>query len=83
MRFVVDAGVFKTDGRVKASSDTLLITSASEVILYVTMATSFNGFDKNPATNGKDEMQLVAQQVKQLVGKKYDVIKAKHEQDFS
>ncbi|MEY3376061.1 MAG: hypothetical protein RL463_366, partial [Bacteroidota bacterium] len=83
MRFAVDAGVFKTDGRVQTSSDTLRITSATEVILYVTMATSFNGFDKNPATHGKDEIQLVAQQVKQLVGKKYDVIKAKHEQDFS
>ena len=83
MRFTVDAGVFKTNGRVKATSETLHITSATEVILYVTMATSFNGFDKNPATNGKDEMQLVAQQVKQLVGKKYEVIRAKHEQDFS
>ncbi|MEY3541316.1 MAG: hypothetical protein RLZZ204_128 [Bacteroidota bacterium] len=83
MRFAVDAGVFKTDGRVLTTGDTLSIISATEVVLYVTMATSFNGFDKNPATNGKDEMQLVAQQVKQLVGKKYEVIRAKHEQDFS
>ena len=83
MRFAAAAGVFKTDGHVKASSDLLSVTNASEVILYITMATSFNGFDKNPATNGKDEMQLLDQQVKQLVGKKYDVLKARHEQDFS
>jgi alpha-L-fucosidase 2 len=83
MRFAVDAGVFKTDGRVQTSSDTLSIKGATEVVLYVTMTTSFNGFDKNPATNGKNELQLVHQQVKQLVGKKYDDIKARHEQDFS
>jgi len=83
MRFVVDAGVFKTDGRVQTSTDTLRIASATEVVLYVTMATSFNGFDKNPAANGKDELQLVAQMVKNLIGKNYNGIKARHEQDFS
>lgn len=82
-RFVVDAGVFKTDGHVKTSKDTLYVTNAREVILYVAIATSFNGFDRNPATNGKDEIKLVEQTVQQIKGKNYIGIKTAHQNDFS
>lgn len=83
MRFVADAGVFKTDGRVSTSNNRLVVNDATSVILYVSMATSFNGFDKNPATAGKNELVEVAKPVEQIVGKTYAAIKTTHENDFS
>lgn len=83
MRFVADAGVFKTDGQVATSNNILVVNNANEVILYVSMATSFNGFDKNPATAGKNELIEVAKPVDQMVSKTYASIKANHVNDFS
>ncbi len=83
MRFVADAGVFETDGRVSTSNNRLVVNNATSVILYVSMATSFNGFDKNPSTAGKNELNEVVKPVEQLVGKTYPVISTSHENDFS
>src|ERR1039458_4252103 len=41
-------------GRVSAGKDTLSVTNADEAVLIVSAATSFNGFDHDPATQGKD-----------------------------
>jgi alpha-L-fucosidase 2 len=83
MRFVADAGVYKTDGKIKTVGDKLIIDGATEIILFVSLATSFNGFDKNPALQGKDELGISYQHLKKLTNKKYEEIKVKHVQDFS
>ena len=83
MRFVADAGIYKTDGKIKTFGDKLMVDGATEIILFVSLATSFNGFDKNPALQGKDELAISYQHLKKLAGKKYEEIKLKHVQDFS
>ena len=83
MRFVADAGIYQTDGNIKTFGDKLIVDGATEIILFVSLATSFNGFDKNPALQGKDEMAISYQHLKKLAGKKYEEIKLKHVQDFS
>jgi alpha-L-fucosidase 2 len=83
MRFVADAGVYKTDGKIKTVGDKLIVDGATEIILFVSLATSFNGFDKNPAMQGKDELGISYQHLKKLTNKKYEEIKVKHVQDFS
>lgn len=83
MRFVADAGVYKTDGKIKTVGDKLIVDGATEIILFVSLATSFNGFDKNPALQGKDELGISYQHLKKLTNKKYEEIKLKHVQDFS
>ncbi len=83
MRFVADAGVYKTDGKIKTVGDKLIVDGATEIILFVSLATSFNGFDKNPALQGKDELGISYQHLKKLTNKKYEEIKMKHVQDFS
>jgi alpha-L-fucosidase 2 len=83
MRFVADAGIFKTDGKIKSVGDKLIVDDATEIILFVSLATSFNGFDKNPALQGKDELGISYQHLKNLTGKKYEDVKVKHVQDFS
>ena len=83
MRFVADAGIYKTDGKIKTVGDKLMVNGATEIILFVSLATSFNGFDKNPALQGKDELGISYQHLKKLTNKKYEEIKVKHVQDFS
>lgn len=83
MRFVADAGIYQTDGKIKTFGDKLIVDGATEIILFVSLATSFNGFDKNPALQGKDELAISYQYLKKLAGKKYEEIKLKHVQDFS
>jgi alpha-L-fucosidase 2 len=83
MRFVADAGIYKTDGKIKTVGDKLIVDGATEIILFVSLATSFNGFDKNPALQGKDELGISYQHLKKLTGKKYEDVKVKHVQDFS
>ena len=83
MRFVADAGIYKTDGKIKTVGDKLMVNGATEIILFVSLATSFNGFDKNPASQGKDELGISYQHLKKLTNKKYEEIKVKHLQDFS
>ena len=83
MRFVADAGINQTDGKIKTFGDKLIVDGATEIILFVSLATSFNGFDKNPALQGKDELAISYQHLIKLAGKKYEEIKLKHVQDFS
>ena len=83
MRFVADAGIYKTDGKIKTVGDKLMVNGATEIILFVSLATSFNRFDKNPALQGKDELGISYQHLKKLTNKKYEEIKVKHVQDFS
>ncbi len=42
------------DGQVEAKSDGLHISKASEVLLYISAATSYNGFNKSPSREGVD-----------------------------
>lgn len=45
-------------GTLEIQPDKIMIKDASEVILVLTCATSFNGFDKSPATEGVDASAL-------------------------
>ena len=83
MRFVADAGIYKTDGKIKTVGDRLMVEGATEIILFVSLATSFNGVDKNPALQGKAELAISFEHLKKITGKKYEEIKLKHVQDFS
>lgn len=58
MRFQARLKVITNTGTVKHEGDQLAIKNATEVVLYFTAATSFNGFDKCPDSEGKDEKAL-------------------------
>ncbi|MGZ5189968.1 MAG: glycoside hydrolase family 95 protein, partial [Flavisolibacter sp.] len=48
MRFQFRIKPVTTDGKISSTDTSLLITNATEVLLFVSAATSFNGFDKCP-----------------------------------
>ena len=58
MRFQFRIKAVNKDGELSNTDSSLVITNATEVVLYVTAATSFNGYEKFPDKDGKDENAL-------------------------
>jgi alpha-L-fucosidase 2 len=58
MRFELSVKPLVKGGTVELSDARLSITKATEVVLLISAATSFNGFDHCPYSGGKDEHQL-------------------------
>ncbi|WP_116787986.1 glycoside hydrolase family 95 protein [Flavobacterium psychrotrophum] len=81
MRFELAVKPMIKDGKLTQDGNNIVITNASEVVLIVTAATSFNGFDKCPDSQGKDEHKLVAGYLK-LANKKYDPLLKEHLKDI-
>jgi len=72
----------KTDGELVSTDSTLGVKDASEVLIYVSLATSFNGFDKNPTTQGVDYQGIANKQMEKALAKTYDNIKVDHIADY-
>jgi alpha-L-fucosidase 2 len=82
MRFRVIARVVETDGHVVAEGSFLRVKNAASVVLHLSIGTSFNGFDKNPGTQGRDETAMALRYLDAATGKSYDEIKGSHVADF-
>lgn len=82
MRFTSVLRVLKTDGQQSVSDTTLRISNATEAVLVLSMATSFNGFDKDPGLQGKDEMALANGYFKNVLNRSYQKLKEEHIKDF-
>jgi alpha-L-fucosidase 2 len=81
MRFAMQVSV-AADGKVNATDGVINIEDASEAILYVSAATSFNGFDKCPDKDGKDEMEIVNRFISNAMQQRYDELKQLHIEDY-
>lgn len=55
MRFCILLSVETKGGSVYAEGESLLVRDAQEAVLRLCIRTSFNGFDRQPFTEGKDE----------------------------
>ncbi len=82
MRFELRLKVKESDGQVRADADGLHIAEASNVVLIISTATSFNGFDKCPDKEGKDETQIVEKHLRAAIQKSYNEILADHIRDY-
>ena len=58
MRFEILLKAINRDGSTRADTAGIHVKNASEVILFLSAATSFNGFNKCPDSEGKDENKL-------------------------
>ncbi|HEX8329814.1 MAG TPA: glycoside hydrolase family 95 protein [Hymenobacter sp.] len=81
MRYQVRVRVAKTDGQVRADS-ILHVSGASEVLLLVSGATSFNGYDKCPDKDGKDETKEALRYLSAVQGQSFKQLKADHVKDY-
>jgi len=83
MRFQMNLLVRNKGGVVKHESDKLAVINADEVELILTAATSFNGFDKNPVTEGKDYKAICEKRIADLEKQDYKELKSRHIKDYS
>ncbi len=82
MRFELIVKPIIKDGEITSEGNKLVIKNASEILLFVSAATSFNGFDKCPDSQGKDEHKFAESPIKKAVAKKYDSLLKEHVADF-
>ena len=65
------------------SEDNKLVIDGSKVLtIYIVNATSFNGFDKDPAKEGKDYKNIADYRLNQLKGLSYEDLRARHVRDY-
>lgn len=81
-RFTTLASLKASSGKVVTTDSTVGVRNATEVTIYVSVATSFNGFDKNPATEGLDDKAIAASQLTQAMKKSYAQIRQSHTVDY-
>ncbi len=81
-RFTTLLRIKNSGGVVTHSDSTLGVKNATEAIIYVSIATSFNGFDKNPASEGLSEQAIGLKNLTKAYAKTYGQIKQAHLLDY-
>ncbi|WP_394991586.1 glycosyl hydrolase family 95 catalytic domain-containing protein [Emticicia sp.] len=81
-RFTTLAKIKNTGGVIVSTDSTLGVKNATEALIYVSIATSFNGFDKNPATQGLNDNAIASANLTKAFVKSFQQIKQAHLLDY-
>jgi alpha-L-fucosidase 2 len=81
-RFTTLAKIKDTDGKIVTTDSTLGIENGTEATIIIAMATSFNGFDKNPVTQGLHDEAIAADNLTKASSKSFQQLKQKHIADY-
>jgi alpha-L-fucosidase 2 len=81
-RFTSMISIKNIDGEITETDHTVGVKNATEALILVSLATSFNGFDKNPATEGVDNQAIAQEQLTKGARKTFDQLKANHLSDY-
>lgn len=76
VRAVAEGGTAETDGTV------IRVANANSVTLYLTAATSFNGFDQSPSAQGQDAEALASADLQAVAVKAFNDIYQAHVKDY-
>lgn len=82
MRFVVSMEVETLDGEVEIKNGVAFVKDATEAVLRIAATTSFNGFDKDPQTEGKNEVSAVEEYLNKARHTSYAKMRRRHVEDF-
>lgn len=82
MRYQFRIKAISPDGKVNSTDSSLVISQASEVTLYVSAATSFNGTDKFPDKEGRNEQKLALSYLNAALKKNCNQILNAHIADY-
>ncbi|MEP6750489.1 MAG: glycoside hydrolase family 95 protein [Bacteroidota bacterium] len=82
MRFEMLLKAVNKGGTVITDTSGITVKNATEVILILSAATSFNGFDKCPDSQGKDENKIATQYLTAAATKSWDILLKNHVGDF-
>ncbi len=81
-RFSTKIKIKNTDGILSATDSIVRLSGGTEALVFVSIATSFNGFDKNPVTEGNSAEFLANEQLEKAFPKSFDELKKAHLDDF-
>ncbi|TWI84557.1 glycoside hydrolase family 95 protein [Chitinophaga japonensis] len=82
MRFELKIRASSPDGRISVDTGGITIRGASEAVLLLSAATSFNGFDKCPDSEGKDESRLATDDLNAAARHSYQDLRRRHLADY-
>ena len=77
-RFAVRMRICRTDGQVSYTDTSALLRNASEAVLVISEATSFNGFDKDPAKEGRDCLSESSEMLNRACRRSYKALLRRH-----
>ncbi|MBN2166351.1 MAG: glycoside hydrolase family 95 protein [Marinilabiliaceae bacterium] len=81
-RFTSLAKIISTDGKITVSDSSIHLKNGSEALLLVSIANSFNGFDRNPATDGLNSETIALEQLDKVSALSYSELKQSHLDDY-
>ena len=73
----------QTDGETRFAEDKITVTGATALTLYFTICTGFNGFDKDPSTEGKEYRNAAVQTVAAAADKGFAALLENHIKDHA
>jgi len=82
MNFEVHVKLVAINGTVKQDAGALKVSNADEVVIYLSEATSFNGFNKSPGLEGKDPSIEAKANLQHAVQQSFQSLRAKHIADY-
>ena len=82
MFFEAQAEVRNVGGAVSKTENGLQVTNVDEVVLLLSMATSFNGFNKSPSRDGKNPAEINRKIIEKAKGKSFEELKKAHIADY-
>ena len=71
------------DGKVECKEGKLYLKDCKRVVLLVTAATSFNGYDKDPVKEGRDYMAIAHKQLADAEKYSFEELKVRHIADYT
>jgi len=82
MRFQTVLKALPVSGSMYADKDGIHVRNADELTLLLSAATSFNGFDKCPDKDGRDEKRISQNRIERIIGNNIEELKVRHITDF-
>ena len=82
MFFEAQLEVRNTGGELTKTENGLQVSNADEVILLISMATSYNGFDKSPSREGKNPAEINRKILGKAKNKSFEELKNTHISDY-
>jgi alpha-L-fucosidase 2 len=81
MTFEVHLKLVTKGGNVSSDTSSIKVAEADSVTLFISAATSFNGYEKSPSRDGKDPSEQALKHLRAAGGKSYEQLLAAHLKD--
>lgn len=82
MRYAVGLKGETEGGSLTVTDGVMTVKNADSAVLIISAATSFNGMNKDPYVDGRDEMALMDRGFADVKGKTFNALKTEHIKDY-